>query len=69
MQILSNICTPHGLHAEMSIFAAEAKKNVLVKKPMAETAARSSASTTATCRFPMLPQTITAHLTFFIFLF
>lgn len=30
-----SICTPHGLHSEMSIFAAEAKKNVLVEKPMA----------------------------------
>ncbi|CAN5257508.1 Gfo/Idh/MocA family oxidoreductase [soil metagenome] len=32
-----SICTPHGLHAEMSVFAAEAKKNVLVEKPMALT--------------------------------
>jgi UDP-N-acetyl-2-amino-2-deoxyglucuronate dehydrogenase len=30
-----SICTPHGLHSEMAIFAAEAKKNVLVEKPMA----------------------------------
>lgn len=30
-----NICTPHGLHAEMSIKAANAKKNILVEKPMA----------------------------------
>lgn len=28
------ICTPHGLHAEMSIKAAKAKKHVLVEKPM-----------------------------------
>lgn len=30
-----NIATPHGLHAEMSIAAAKAKKNILVEKPMA----------------------------------
>lgn len=30
-----NIATPHGLHAEMSIAAANAKKNILVEKPMA----------------------------------
>lgn len=30
-----NICTPHGLHAEMAILAAQHKKNVLVEKPMA----------------------------------
>jgi predicted dehydrogenase len=30
-----NICTPHGLHAEMAIKAANAKMNVLVEKPMA----------------------------------
>ena len=30
-----NICTPHGLHAEMSIDAANAGKNILVEKPMA----------------------------------
>jgi UDP-N-acetyl-2-amino-2-deoxyglucuronate dehydrogenase len=30
-----NICTPHGLHAEMAIKAANAKKNILVEKPMA----------------------------------
>ena len=28
------ICTPHGLHAEMSILAADYKKHVLVEKPM-----------------------------------
>ena len=30
-----NISTPHGLHASMSIAAANAKKNILVEKPMA----------------------------------
>jgi len=30
-----NICTPHGLHAEMAIKCAEAKKHALVEKPMA----------------------------------
>ncbi len=30
-----NICTPHGLHAEMAIRAAYSKKNILVEKPMA----------------------------------
>lgn len=30
-----NICTPHGLHAEMAIKAANAKKHILVEKPMA----------------------------------
>ncbi len=30
-----SICTPHGLHAEMSIQAARAKKQILVEKPMA----------------------------------
>ncbi len=30
-----NICTPHGLHAEMAIKVAEYKKNILVEKPMA----------------------------------
>jgi len=30
-----NIATPHGLHAEMSIAAAKARKNILVEKPMA----------------------------------
>ncbi|MDT0675952.1 Gfo/Idh/MocA family protein [Autumnicola musiva] len=29
------ICTPHGLHAEMSMMAAEYKKHILVEKPMA----------------------------------
>lgn len=33
-----SICTPHGLHAEMAILAAEAGKNILVEKPMALTA-------------------------------
>lgn len=32
-----NICTPHHMHAPMSIRAAEHKKNVLVEKPMALT--------------------------------
>tara|TARA_B110001452_G_C15210455_1_gene419856 strand:+ start:19 stop:1029 length:1011 start_codon:yes stop_codon:yes gene_type:complete len=30
-----NIATPHGLHASMSIEAANSKKNILVEKPMA----------------------------------
>ena len=30
-----NICTPHGLHAAMSMQAARARKNALVEKPMA----------------------------------
>ncbi|MGH1366139.1 MAG: Gfo/Idh/MocA family protein [Calditrichia bacterium] len=30
-----SICTPHGLHADMSIQASEAGKHVLVEKPMA----------------------------------
>ncbi len=30
-----NVCTPHGLHAPMSIGAARAKKHILVEKPMA----------------------------------
>lgn len=30
-----NIATPHGLHASMTIAAANAKKNILVEKPMA----------------------------------
>jgi UDP-N-acetyl-2-amino-2-deoxyglucuronate dehydrogenase len=30
-----NICSPHHLHAEMSILAVKSKKNVLVEKPMA----------------------------------
>jgi len=29
------VCTPHGLHAQMSIDAAKAKKHILVEKPMA----------------------------------
>lgn len=32
-----SIATPHGLHAEMSIAAARAGKNILVEKPMALT--------------------------------
>jgi predicted dehydrogenase len=32
-----NICTPHGLHADMAIMAAEAGKHILVEKPMALT--------------------------------
>jgi UDP-N-acetyl-2-amino-2-deoxyglucuronate dehydrogenase len=32
-----SICTPHHLHCEMAIAAAEAKKHVLVEKPMAMT--------------------------------
>jgi len=32
-----NICTPHGLHADMAVEAAEAGKDVLVEKPMALT--------------------------------
>jgi predicted dehydrogenase len=30
-----SVCTPHGLHAAMSIEAAKAKKHILVEKPMA----------------------------------
>lgn len=30
-----SICTPHGLHCNMTILAAKSKKNVLVEKPMA----------------------------------
>lgn len=33
-----NICTPSGLHAEHSIRAAKAKKNIVIEKPMAITA-------------------------------
>ncbi|MFA6571884.1 MAG: Gfo/Idh/MocA family oxidoreductase [Bacteroidota bacterium] len=32
-----SICTPHGLHAQMTVSAAKAGKNVLVEKPMALT--------------------------------
>lgn len=35
------ICTPHGLHAPMSIKAARAGKDILVEKPMALTSAQS----------------------------
>jgi len=35
------ICTPHGLHSEMSIKAARAKKHILVEKPMALNSAES----------------------------
>ena len=34
-----SICTPHGLHAPMSIASAEAGKHILVEKPMALTVA------------------------------
>jgi len=30
-----SICTPHGLHASMTLEAAKAKKHILVEKPMA----------------------------------
>jgi len=30
-----SVCTPHGLHAEMALEAAERKQSVLVEKPMA----------------------------------
>ena len=33
-----SIATPHGLHAEMSVLAAQYKKHILVEKPMALTA-------------------------------
>jgi UDP-N-acetyl-2-amino-2-deoxyglucuronate dehydrogenase len=33
-----SICTPHALHAPMSIMAAEARKHILSEKPMALTA-------------------------------
>jgi len=33
------ICTPHGLHARMAIEAAQARRNILVEKPMALTTA------------------------------
>ena len=32
-----SICTPHGLHADMAVQAAEAGKHILVEKPMALT--------------------------------
>ena len=35
-----NICTPSGLHAEQTIMAANAKKHVIVEKPMAITKAQ-----------------------------
>ncbi len=38
-----NICTPHGLHADMAIKAARAGKHILVEKPMALTAADAEA--------------------------
>lgn len=38
-----NICTPHGLHAEMAIKAARSGKHILVEKPMALTVADASA--------------------------
>jgi predicted dehydrogenase len=36
-----SVCTPHGLHAEMSIQAARASKHILVEKPMALTSKQS----------------------------
>lgn len=38
-----NICTPHGLHAPMTIEAACAGKNILVEKPMALTVQEANA--------------------------
>jgi UDP-N-acetylglucosamine 3-dehydrogenase len=38
-----SICTPHRLHAPMSIAAARAGKHVLVEKPMASTVAEATA--------------------------
>ncbi|QTM99014.1 gfo/Idh/MocA family oxidoreductase [Sediminibacillus dalangtanensis] len=32
-----NICTPHGLHAEMAVRAMEAGKHVMIEKPLAPT--------------------------------
>ncbi|MGB5944428.1 MAG: Gfo/Idh/MocA family oxidoreductase [Leeuwenhoekiella sp.] len=36
------ICTPHALHAEMSILAAKSNKHILVEKPMALSSAASA---------------------------
>ena len=38
-----SICTPHGLHAQMAIDAARARKHLLVEKPMALTVADAEA--------------------------